>query len=100
MSMAIAERLLVLDPTVGPEAGGLELAPRAESLRGKVVGLLDNSKPNSDKILFFVGEILRERHGVAELVVASKPDTSTCAPPDILDQLVQRCHFAVTGIGD
>ena len=98
--MAITERLLVLDPTTGPEEGGLELAPRSGSLEGKIVGLLDNSKPNSDEILRYVGEILRERYGVAELVFASKSDSSTSAPSDILDQLVQRCHFAVTGIGD
>lgn len=98
--MAIAERLLVLDPTIEPEAGGLELAPRPDGLDGKIVALLDNSKPNSDRILLFVGEILQERHGVAELVIAAKSDSSTSAPVDILDQLVQRCHFAVTGIGD
>ena len=44
--MAIAERLLVLDPTIEPEAGGLELAPRPDGLDGKIVALLDNSKPN------------------------------------------------------
>ncbi len=98
--MAIAERLLVLDPTIEPESGELELAPRTSGLDGKTVGMLDNSKPNSDRILFFVGETLKGRHGVAELVIASKPDSSTSASLDILDQLVQRCHFAVTGIGD
>ena len=98
--MAVAQRLLVLDPTIEPEEGGLELASRADSLEGKVVGLLDNSKPNSDKILLYVGGILRDRYGAAELVIASKDDSSTSAPPEILDQLVQRCHFAVTGIGD
>ena len=98
--MANTRRLLVLDPTIQAEEGGLELAERAASLRGKVVGLLDNSKPNSDLILRYVGEILRERHGVAELVVASKGDSSTSAPVDVLDELVRRCHFAITGIGD
>ncbi|MDP6349750.1 MAG: hypothetical protein QF719_09320 [Chloroflexota bacterium] len=98
--MAIAERLMVLDPTIGPDAGGLELAQRPASLRGKTVGLMENSKPNSDHILAYVGEILQERYGVAELVFASKGDSSTSAPNETLDDLVRRCHFAVTGIGD
>ncbi len=98
--MAITGRLLVLDPTIGPDAGGLELARRPASLQGQIVGLMENSKPNSDRILAYVGEILQERYGVAELVFASKGDSSTSAPDDILDELVRRCHFAVTGIGD
>jgi hypothetical protein len=98
--MAIAKRLLVLDPTIGPDAGGLELTQRPTGLQGKTVGLMENSKPNSDRILAHVGEILQERYGVAELVFASKGDSSTSAPVDILDDLVRRCHFAVTGIGD
>ena len=100
LKMAKRERLLVLDPTIEPAEGGLELAGRLPALEGKVVGLLDNSKPNSDKILSHVGNILRDRYGAAELVITSKSDASTSAPAEILDMLVQRCHFAVTGIGD
>ena len=98
--MAKRGQLFVLDPTIEPAEGGLELAGRLPALEGKVVGLLDNSKPNSDKILSHVGNILRDRYGAVELVMTSKNDASTSASAEILDMLVQRCHFAVTGVGD
>jgi hypothetical protein len=98
--MAKRDQLVVLDPTIEPAEGGLELAGRLPALEGKVVGLLDNSKPNSDKILSHVGNILRDRYRAAELIIVSKNDASTSAPTEILDMLVRRCHCMVTGIGD
>jgi len=39
--------------------------PRFPDLRGKVVGLLDNSKPNADKLGERFEQLLREQYGVA-----------------------------------
>ena len=93
-------RLVVLDPTIGPEAAGLVSAPRLDNLEGKTAGLLDNSKPNADKVLDRVGAVLERRYGVASVVTARKKDASTVAELEILDDLVRRCHFVVTGVGD
>jgi hypothetical protein len=43
-----------------------------ESLRGLRVGLLDNNKPNADKFLQFVGDLLKRRQGDIELVALRK----------------------------
>ena len=44
-------------------AGGsvTPLAPRPKDLRGKRIGILDNSKPNADALLGRVAELLVER---------------------------------------
>ena len=41
-------------------------------LAGKVVGLLDNTKEQADVILETVGEVLRERYGVARVIIRRK----------------------------
>ena len=95
-----AGRLIVLDPTVAPDPGGLTLNPRLQRLRGTVAGLLDNSKPGAAEILEKVGALLKARYGVKDVVVARKNDASTAAPLDVIDLLVRRCNFVVAGVGD
>ena len=50
-----------------------KLAPRRyDSLAGRRIGLLDNNKPNADKFLQFIGELLQARHAEIELVAKRK----------------------------
>ena len=94
------ERLTLLDPRA--EAWPLQAtrAPRPRDLRGKRVGLLANSKPNSDELLAALGALLRERCGVGELVTARKPNASRVAPAETLDRLAAQCDVVVTATGD
>jgi hypothetical protein len=100
--MTIAtERLVLLDPTLGPERRTAALAPRTlGSLDGLTVGFLDNSKANSDAFLALMERKLRERWAIGEAVHARKPDASSIAPLDVLDMLAARCHAIVVGVGD
>jgi hypothetical protein len=95
-----ADRLVVLDPTVAPDPPELVAAPRLVTLEGQIGGLLDNRKANADRFLAHLGAVLRDRYGVADLVVASKADASTVAAPEVLSELVRHCHFIVAGVGD
>lgn len=76
------------------------VAPRLASLEGVTVGLLDNYKPNADRFLDFVGRLLRERHGVGDLVPMGKEALSKPAPAELIAGLAARSHVIVTGIGD
>lgn len=101
MGVAVeTDRVVVLDPTVGPDAGGLTSAARIQGLSGKVAGLLDNGKPKADRFLQRVGQGLKERYGVKDVVLVRKADASAAAEPAILDDLAKRCHFVVAGVGD
>ncbi|MQA83825.1 MAG: hypothetical protein GEV03_04095 [Streptosporangiales bacterium] len=75
-------------------------APRLTSLEGVTVGLLDNYKANAERFLGFVGKLLQERHGVAELVPMGKEALSKPAPAELIAGLAARSHLIVTGIGD
>ena len=56
----------ILDPTVEPRKQALTYVPRPGSLKGKRIGLVENTKFNSDKLLVKVGEILKKEYGAAE----------------------------------
>ena len=90
----------VFDPTDGPVVKAFTPAPRLASRAGKVIGILDNSKPKSDLLLREVQELLRTEGGVAEFVVVRKPSASRPAPDEQLDDLARRVDGVVAGIGD
>lgn len=70
---------------------------RRERLDGLRVGLLDNNKPNADKFLGFVGELLKQRHGGIELVARRKMSRTEA---DCLAELSARCDVVITAFAD
>jgi hypothetical protein len=91
--------ITVVNPTSQSEPEALRLAPPLLSLDGCLVGLLDNGKANSDRLLGRIEAILRERHGVREFVLRRKPDFSRPAPAALLREL-SACDAIITAIGD
>jgi hypothetical protein len=100
MAVETRERLTLLDPRAEARPSVAARARRPLDLRGKRVGLLANSKPNSDEFLAALGALLQERYGVGELVVARKPNASRVAPAETLDRLAADCAVVVTAVGD
>jgi len=63
----------IVNPVGVGESKQTGLARRKhDSLHGLRVGLLDNNKPNADKFLQFVGDLLKRRAGDIELVALCK----------------------------
>jgi hypothetical protein len=91
--------ITVLNPTAESDTETLRLARPVESLDGALVGILDNSKVNADRILQLVEQILREQYGVRELIWRRKHDFSRPAPAQMLAEL-SACDAIITGIGD
>ena len=89
----------MLDPTARPGAQAGTLAPRARSLQGATVGLLNNSKRNSDLLLEAIGWELKKHYGVAEVIELGKPSASYVVSTQMQDDLA-RCHAIITGVGD
>ena len=63
-------------------------APRLDTLAGRVVGLLDISKPGGSIFLDRLERLLKERYGVARVVRETKPTFTKPAPPEVLERLV------------
>lgn len=90
----------VLDPTSEPVARADILSPRLDSLAGKTVGVIWNGRPAGNLILNRVMDTLKERHGIQEVLFRHKPFLGNIAPAELLDELSDRCHAVVTGVGD
>ncbi len=94
--------MIVLSPEGRAQTSAARVAslPRFADLRGKVVGLLDNSKPNADKLEERFEQLLRERFGVAGVVRRRKITVQQGAPKPYLDQLAAQADFILSGLGD
>ena len=88
-----------IDPTAGGGKAKIALAPRPMDLAGKVVGLLDNTKEQGELILQTIGEALRERHGVARVVLRKKEHYSKPATSAVIDALAQEVQVAIAAVG-
>lgn len=91
--------MIIVNPTSGETPP--KRAPRAlvDSLRGKTVGFLSNSKMNADKILEGVAEGLVARFGITpRLYVKRVPSIS--AEKDMLDEMGRDCAAVVVAMLD
>ena len=90
----------VLDPTVEASTQPLKFVPRPDSLAGKRIGLVENTKHNSDRLLQKIGEILVAEYGAAETRMWRKRNASVPAHEEIVEELRATCDAMVAGIGD
>ena len=88
----------VYDPTADPKSTGVTLAPRLTTFQGKVVGILDNGKPNAGAVMLGVAERLRAGYGVRDIVKREKPVAGPPSPQALED--LARCDFALVGSSD
>ena len=79
--------LTVLDPRLSAAGEALRMAPALDSLKGRVVGLLDNAKIGTERLFDFIEEILRKEYGVREFIRRRKPDATRPVPPELLAEL-------------
>ena len=89
----------VLDPTAGEAAATGKLAPRLSTLRGKTVGFISNGKVGTKGFFAHLDRILREEHGVANVVSRTKSTYSAPADKHIADEIKQ-WDAVISGIGD
>lgn len=94
----MAEPFIVLDPTLEVETPQIERAARPEQVQS--IGLLDNGKPNSGKLLRMVGEKLAARYPGVQIKEYRKPGAYRPAPSALLDQIADENDIVLVGIGD
>ena len=69
-------------------------------LAGKVVGFIDNAKPNFDHLADDLGELLKTKYGVARVIKRRKSSASVPAKPEVIEELSRECDVVITGSGD
>ena len=92
--------LRVLDPTAVPSIATSGMAERPDSLAGKRVGLLSNSKLRSEELLDAIYDVLADRFDVAGVYRFNKGDASRPAKPEVLSEFSTEVDVALLANGD
>jgi hypothetical protein len=87
-----------LDPTAERESVARSLAPRPATLDGRVVGLVDISKPRGDVFLDRLEALLSER-GLRTLRFR-KPTFAKVAPVDLRHEIATKCDVVIEALAD
>ena len=91
---------VILEPTAaGSNAAHAAWQP-LETLKGKVVGFIDNSKPNFNHLVDDIAHLLITRHGVKSVVKLNKSANASPAPEEIIQDVAASCDVVITGSGD
>jgi len=90
----------VLEPIDRPVETSFHLAPRPTSLEGLTIGLIDNSKRNSDYVLKKIMSKVQERYPNISLEVVKKPSASHGIPDVTAKELGAKVQAVIAGIGD
>jgi hypothetical protein len=93
--------LTLFDPTAPRREPDTVASIEALSgLAGKVVGFIDNAKPNFNVLADDIGELLMSKYGVARVIKHRKPSASVPAKPDVIESFSGECDVVITGSGD
>jgi hypothetical protein len=90
----------IYDPTTETTGRRIAYAPRPKSLKGLSVGLVDNTKHNSDQLLLRIAAILERDHGVKSHVIRKKRSAGAAPSPEMIEEYKNNCDVVVAGIGD
>ena len=81
-------------------SGEFHLNDRPSDLNGKTLGLLENHKTNSDKVLHELGNLLKEKYDLKDVVYLSKHSASLPTKPETVQQMLDKVDVLITGVGD
>jgi hypothetical protein len=90
----------LFDPTAAPVGREVKIAPRPLRLDGLRIGLVENTKFNSDVLLRRLADRLGRRHGMTLARMARKRSPSHEVDEATLEALRAQSDFVVSGIGD
>ena len=90
----------IYDPTIEAKGRHIAYVPRPKSLAGLRVGLVDNSKHNSDQLLLRIAALLERDHGAKAHVMRRKRSAGAAPHAEIVEEFKANCDVVVAGIGD
>jgi hypothetical protein len=93
-------RIRVMSPVGEVTQERIAVPPVPEDLAGRVVGIIDNTKHNFDRLAEGLGTLLQQRYGVRAVVHRRKANASTPAGPELIAELSKECDVVFAGSGD
>jgi predicted TIM-barrel fold metal-dependent hydrolase len=89
----------ILDPTIATARERIAYAPRPQRFDGLRVGLIDNTRKNSEAVLRRLAEKLAADHGITMEVMVHKHQRAPLKDEQIAE-LKGRTDFVIAGVGD
>jgi len=90
----------IYDPTFEAAKRQLKYAPRPTSLAGLRIGLVDNTKHNSDQILLRLAGLLEKEHGAKAHIIRRKHSAGAKPHDEIVNEYKEACDIVIAGVGD
>ena len=81
----------------------IETQPLRRSLAamtGKVIGIIDNTKPGFNHMADDLEELLVGKYGAAKVIKRRKASMGVPAPDALIKELTGQCDAIITGMGD
>jgi predicted TIM-barrel fold metal-dependent hydrolase len=89
----------ILDPTIATEREHIDFVPRPKNFQGLRIGLIENTKKNSEAVLQKIAERLETAHGMTVDVMVHKSQRAPLKNSQV-EELKGETDFAITGVGD
>jgi hypothetical protein len=96
----MSDTVVVLDPTAAAGQPPQKLRRSVDTLEGKIVGFIDNAKPNFNYLVEELSGILSTRYGARAVVTRRKRGASLPAPAEMVSDIARECDLVITGSGD
>jgi hypothetical protein len=92
--------VILFDPTAPRQQVDRAEQRTLAGLKGKVVGFIDNAKPNFNHLVDDLAGLLIARYGVARVVKRKKRSASVPAPAEMMREVTGECDLVIAGSGD
>jgi hypothetical protein len=90
----------IFDPTTEVSDRTMAFARRPPSLQGLRIGLVDNTKHNSDQLLLRIASTLEREHGAKAHIIRKKKSSGAAPHAEIIEEYKASCDVVVAGVGD
>ena len=90
----------LFDPTQSPQQEPIRYVPRPRELKGLKVGLVENTKFNSEVLLKKVAERLQRQYGMRMVHLAHKKSAGSPVNEADIQEFKVKADFVVAGVGD
>ena len=94
------KNLQVFNPTTEAKEKKITYVLRPDSLRNARIGLVENTKLNSDKVLLKIANILEQEYGAQGHTIRRKQASSVPVQEEIITEYKTKCDVVIAGIGD
>ena len=96
----MSDRIVIIDPSAPATASVAPPSRRPGDLRGKTVGIIDNTKPNFDVLSEEIARLLARDYGIEGIVRQRKRAPSVPATEAMMKEMQEECDLVIAGSGD